>query len=94
MNKNTLVIGTLTLTAIIMAVVLFSAPAHEAQAMSLASAGDFTMVTGGVQLGDEALFIIDNRSQKAILYRINNDRVEIVGAMTPTDFKKGFSVPK
>lgn len=66
----------LTITGIMLAAILLSAPQPAAQAAMLNAQADFSMMTAGTNGGDEALIIVDKRSQKMVIYRLNGNSLE------------------
>jgi hypothetical protein len=94
MKTPSVLMGALTLTAILLAVILLSVPSREAQAVMNVTGGQFTMLTSGSALGqDEALTIIDNKNEKVRVYRLLNNKLEVIGGVDSAKFDQAFARP-
>ena len=83
-NSSTVWTAVLTFTAIILGVILLSAPPREAQGAMLNAQAGFSLMTTGIAGGDEALIIVDKNTQKVIVYAVNgNDLVAVAGRRVP-----------
>src|SRR5690348_16543663 len=81
MKKNpSILVGALTLTAILLGVILLATPSRQAQALMLNSQPNLTMMTSGLaQGGDELLIIFDKGAGKMLVYRLNQNTFELMG---------------
>ncbi len=91
-NSTSLLTILLTVTAIALAVALLSTTQQPVQAAMNASAPPYTMITAGAA-GDEALMIIDNFSQKMLVYRLKDKELQAIAVMSPKDFGTWFERP-
>ena len=94
MKNQSILIGALTITAILMGVILLSSQQQPAQAMMTASAGDYTLVTVGPG-GEETLTVVDNGTQRVLIYQLNNatKELEVLAGLTQAEFTKAFTKP-
>lgn len=79
MKAQQLTIGALVVTAMVLGGFLLNSPVPEAKAGMVESKDDFTLMTAG-PTNDEMIIIIDNRNQKLISYRVQNDRINFVAS--------------
>jgi len=79
--KNTSIwAAVLTFTAIILAAILLSGNPQPAEAAMINAQPGFTLMTSGINGGDEALIVIDKTKQKMIIYSFKgNDLVPVAG---------------
>ena len=90
--KQNAMIALLTVSAILMAVVLIVLPAHppRARAAVTASAGNYTIATIPNSMGgDESVAVVDQQTQRMVIYMIQQNRLLLIGAQ---DLKAGFKV--
>jgi hypothetical protein len=84
-TNASVLIATLTLTAIILGVILLASPSRDAQAAMITNQPNLTMITCGISGGgDEMLIIEDKSSGRMIAYRINGSNFELVGTQNLT----------
>jgi len=69
-NATSIWMAVLTFTAVILAAILLSSHSQNAQAAMINAQADYSLITSGVNGGDEALFIVDKASQKMVAYQI------------------------
>jgi pectate lyase len=71
----------LTMTAIVLVVVLLAAPAREAQGEMLNAQSGFSLLTTGTPGGgDELLVVVDNATQRMVMYRLMGNNMEVFAA--------------
>ncbi len=79
MNKTTSIwTAVLTFSAVIMAAILLATNQREAQGAMINAQTGFTLMTTGVNGGDEALIVIDKTSQKMLIYNLNGNNLELL----------------
>jgi hypothetical protein len=81
MNKQTSIwTAVLTFTAVILGAILLSSHDRKAEGAMLNAQANFSLMTTGINGGDEALVIIDKTQQKMIVYTLkNNDLIPQLG---------------
>mgnify|MGYP001604396009 CR=1 FL=1 len=78
-SKNSVLMAVLTLTGIVLGVILLASPPREAKAEMLNVQPNYTMMmVGGLQGGDQLLMIVDNKTQKMVVYRMQGTNIELV----------------
>ena len=84
--KNTSVwMAVLTFTAVIMGAILLSSGERRAEASMLNAQTNFSLMTTGINGGDEALVVIDKAQGKIILYVLKgNELTPVTGAKLGT----------
>ncbi|HVT79334.1 MAG TPA: hypothetical protein VHM90_01645 [Phycisphaerae bacterium] len=76
MLKNSSVwMAVLTFTAVIMGAIILSSNDRRADAAMLNAQTNFSLMTTGINGGDEALIVIDKAQQKMILYVLKGNEL-------------------
>jgi len=68
MKRETIGIGILTVTAMILAVAVYFASPMRVQAADAVQSHDFQMVTARIAAGGEGLYVLDNRTGVVTVY--------------------------
>ncbi len=80
-NNSSILMATLTLTAIVLGVILLATPPRPAQANMMDNESGLTLITSGQAQGtEEMLIIIDKSTGKTLVYRLNQNNFELVGS--------------
>jgi hypothetical protein len=80
MKNTSLWMAVLTFTAIILAAILLTSGERPAQAAMINAQPNFTLMTTGINGGDEALVVIDKGRQKMIIYMYRgNELLPVAG---------------
>jgi hypothetical protein len=80
MNKHSNVwIAVLTFTAVILGAILLSSNDRRAEASMLNSQTNFSLMTTGINGGDEALIVIDKTQAKMIVYVLKGQELTPMG---------------
>jgi hypothetical protein len=81
MNKHTSIwMAVLTFTAVILGAILLSAPDRRAEGAMLNAQSNFSLMTTGINGGDEALIIVDKGQQKMIVYVLKGNELTVLAA--------------
>ncbi len=78
-TNSSILMATLTLTAIVLGVILLATPNRQAQAAMVSNEPGLTMMTTGVVGADEQLVIIDKTSGKMLIYHLGVNGFELTG---------------
>ena len=80
MKSTSIWTAVLTMTALIMAVILLTNNQRPAEGAMINAQPGFTLMTSGINGGDEALVVMDKSKQKMIIYTFkNNELVPVAG---------------
>ncbi len=78
MHKHTSVwMAVLTFTAVIMGAILLSAHDRTANGAMLNAQSNFSLMTTGINGGDEALVVVDKNQQKMIVYVLKGNELTV-----------------
>ncbi len=93
MKSNSIIIGFLTVTALVLALLVLNDSARKpAYGDVLATGSDISLLTSSVAFGNvEILNVIDNRDGLMLIYSLNGNRLVLVNA---ENLNRAFKAPR
>lgn len=93
MKRNSMIIGFLTVTALVLALLVLNQSARKpAYGDVLATGSDISLLTSSVAFGNvEILNVIDNRDGLMLIYSLNGTRLVLVNA---ENLNRAFGAPR
>jgi hypothetical protein len=88
--KTSVMMAVLTLMAIVLGVILLATPPREAKGEMLNAQSGYNMMMTGLPGGEEFLVIVDNTTQKMLVYRMQGTTLDLVSG---SNFGPWFANP-